>query len=65
MKEPIHKLQMNKYEDEALSPHECMWQGKKCYFFFFLSFIFLEPHLRHMEAPRLGVKSELQLLAYT
>ena len=24
-------------------------------FFFFLSFIFLEPHLQHMEFPRLGV----------
>ena len=26
---------------------------------------FLWPHLRHMEVPRLGVESELQLLAYT
>ena len=26
---------------------------------------FLGPHLWHMEVPRLGVKSELQLLAYT
>ena len=25
---------------------------------------FLEPYLRHMEVPRLGVKSKLQLLAY-
>ena len=23
------------------------------------------PHMQHMEVPRLGVKSELQLLAYT
>ena len=30
-------------------------------FFFF----FLGPHPWHMEVPRLGVKSELQLLAYT
>ena len=30
--------------------------------FFFVS---LGPHLRHMEIPRLGIKSELQLLAYT
>ena len=28
-------------------------------------FVFREPHLRHMEVPRLGVESELQLLAYT
>ena len=32
----------------------------------FLSFFsFLGPHLRHVEVPRLGVKSELQLPAYT
>ena len=30
-------------------------------FFFFFSF--LGPHPQHMEVPRLGVKSELQLLA--
>ena len=28
-------------------------------------FSFLEPHLWHMEVPRLGAKLELQLLAYT
>ena len=28
-------------------------------------FIFLGPNPRHMEVPRLGVESELQLLAYT
>ena len=33
-------------------------------FFFFLSF-FLGLHLQHMEVPRLGVQSELQLPAYT
>ena len=27
-------------------------------------FVFLGPHPQHMEVPRLGVKSELQLLAY-
>ena len=30
-----------------------------------LFFVFLGPHLLHMEVPRLGVESELQLLAYT
>ena len=30
----------------------------------FLLFLFLGPHLRHMEVPRLGVESELQLPAY-
>ena len=33
----------------------------KVFFFFFL--VFLGPHLRHMEVPRLGVESELQLPA--
>ena len=32
--------------------------------FFFFFFVFLGPHLWHMEVPRLGVKSELQLLTY-
>ena len=34
----------------------------RCTFFFFF---FLELHLRHMEVPRLGVESELQLQAYS
>ena len=29
----------------------------------FLSFVFLGPHLQHMEVPRLGIKSKLQLSA--
>ena len=32
---------------------------------FFFFFFFIGPHLWHMEVLRLGVKSELQLLAYT
>ena len=32
--------------------------------FLFLFFCFLGPHPQHMEVPRLGVKSELQLPAY-
>ena len=31
----------------------------------FFFFCFLGPHLQHMEVPRLGVESELQLLAFT
>ena len=34
-------------------------------FFFFFAFCFLGPHQWHMEVPRIGVKSELQQLAYT
>ena len=30
-----------------------------------LLFVILELHLKHMEVPRLGVESELQLLAYS
>ena len=33
--------------------------------FFFLSFVFLGPHPQRMEVPRLGVKSERYLPAYT
>ena len=40
-----------------------------CAFFFFFSFflflVFLGPHWRHMEVPRLGVELELQLPVYT
>ena len=32
--------------------------------FLIFFFIFLGPHLRHMEVSRLGVRLELQLLAY-
>ena len=35
------------------------------FFSFLLIFVFLGLHLWHMEVPRLGVESELQLLAYT
>jgi len=34
------------------------------FFFFLLAFVFLGPHSRHMEIPRLGVLPELQLLTY-
>ena len=36
-----------------------------CLFFVLFCFCFSGPHPQHMEVPRLGVKSELQLLAYT
>ena len=34
------------------------------FYLIFLSFVFLGLHPRHMEVPRLGVQSELQLLTY-
>ena len=35
------------------------------FFFFFFFLLFLEPHPQHMEVPRLGVQSQLKLLAST
>ena len=34
-------------------------------YFYLFFFVFLRLYLWHMEVPRLGVTSELQLLAYT
>ena len=34
------------------------------FFFFFWSFLFCRAHLQHVEVPRLGVDSELQLPVY-
>ena len=44
--------------------HFFLKNNRKAFFFFFF-FVFLGLHLQHMEFLRLGVKSELQLLAYT
>ena len=38
---------------------------KMSLFLFLFLFFFLGLHLRHMDVPRLGVESELQLPAYT
>ena len=38
----------------------CCWKN----FFFFFFLVFLGLNVQHMEFPRLGVKSEIQLLAY-
>ena len=35
------------------------------FFFFFFFLVFIGPQPQHMEVPRLGVESEVQLLAYT
>ena len=53
-----------------LSPEHLLVQSH-CFFVvvddngLFVCFCFLGPNPRHMEVPGLGVKSELQLLAYT
>ena len=45
----------------------CATAGTPRFFFlsFLFSFVFLGPHLRHMEVPRPGVESQLQLQAYS
>ena len=45
--------------------HQCLFVLGWFFFFFFLLVFFLGPQVWHMEVPRLGVKLELQLLAYT
>ena len=38
---------------------------KSFFWSFFFFFFLMRPHPRHLEVPRLGVESELQLLTYT
>ena len=38
---------------------------EQVFYLLYLFFVFLGPHLQQMEVPRLGIESELQLLAYT
>ena len=62
------ELKLELYELELNINFRLFWKPVILFFFFFfclLSFVFLGPHLRHMGVPRLGVESELQLLAYT
>ena len=48
-----------------MQPSEGFSLGQQLFFFFFFFFFwFLGPHLWHMDVPRPGVQSELQLLAY-
>ena len=42
-----------------------LWRRLVCLFIYLFLVLFLGPHLRHMEVPRLGIESELQLPAYT
>ena len=44
---------------------EPQWELSEKYYYYFFFFCFLGPHLQHMEVPRLGAKSELQLPTYT
>ena len=49
---------------KGLAASHCQQNGARCYIFFVFIFVFLGPHLHHREVPRLGVESQLQLLAY-
>ena len=62
--------QGTKRRKEGKTRNKVRWSGRvyvpfQNFFFFFWSFVFLGPHLWHMEVPRLGVETELLLPAYT
>ena len=59
----IFNLALLKTVDSFFFPFTDSKTDLKLFFFFFF-FSFLQPHLQHMEVPRLGVKFELQLSAY-
>ena len=50
---------------QAMPPYMCTLIFSLHIFGFYLFIVFLGPHPWHMEVPRLGVESELQLPAYT
>ena len=60
-----HRAQLQLGSDHwPRSFHMPQMQPKKKVFCFFLFFCFWGPHPWHMDIPRLGVNSELQLLTY-
>ena len=61
------KVDMDNPEDSSrVSPMTSRVSKFPLFFlkFFFFFFVFLGPHPWHMEVPRLGIESELQLLTY-
>ena len=52
------------FKDNQRNSYPFSTQFLRWFLKFLFYFCFLGPHLRHMEVPRLGVQSELQLLAY-
>ena len=59
------KLSDNLPVTELTTSRVRMHRAKAHVLFIYLFICFLGLHLRHMEVPRLGVESELQLPAYT
>ena len=56
---------LGKLSNPQLVSEVLRWLSSLCSFaFFFCLLSFLGPHPQHVEVPRLGVKLELQLLAY-
>ena len=49
----------------AVSRRVDAFENNPSFYFYFIYFIYLGPDPRHMEVPRLGVESELQLPADT
>ena len=75
-KQPAYKLPLGRQQfPKLMAAHhatldtitsvacECLWAHNFFFLSFFL-FVFLGLHSWHMEVPRLGVESEVQLLAY-
>ena len=63
-----HRPYMNEWANgngDCVSTKLGLWTWKFVLFFVCLASCFLGPHLRHIEVPRLGVQSELQLPTYT
>ena len=57
--------QMDVEESWELSPKGSLYRSFAHFFFVVVVFFFLGPHPWHVEVPRLGVESELQLPTYT
>ena len=62
---PIANYYQSEYKWKRVENQDSLSHFYLFLFLFFLSFVFLGPHRRHMEVPRLGVKLELLLPTYT
>ena len=64
---PFHFSKPIEYSKPGVNPNANygLWVITMCWCGFTFFFFLLGPHPQHMEVPRLGVRSELQLLAYT
>ena len=73
MRGPLAVVSLNPYPKTFLTSGQSVQDINQCtrnyllppLFIYLFIYCFLGPHPQHMEVPRLGVESELQLLAYT